>query len=248
MDNKKSEILSPTKLSLNERLHHRNMPFSSDPVYELNRRISIATHLIDFALILSELQPIKEKQKLLDIGAGGAWTAEWYIKCGFDTCAVDISHHWDFASKSRDVVIPYIICDAEELTKKFEKDSIDFITFYNSLHHMQNQQTVIKECYTILKKGGKAIFLEPGYTHTKKQNTKEAMKRFDMIERGIYPFKLKKDCKREGFSEVYLKSDYTVFPNLRNSNVCGSLLNSILFSSVYSLFSMKGRSFVVATK
>jgi len=248
MNSKKSEILSPTKFSPKEQLHHQLMPFSSDPIYESNRRISIGTHLIDFALILSELQPIKKGQKLLDIGAGGAWTTEWYIRCGLDACAVDISHHWDFASKTRDVGVPYIVCDAEKLTEKFEEDSIDFITFYNSLHHMQNQQKVIKECYTILKQGGKVIFLEPGYMHTKKQNTKEAMKRFGMVERGIYPFKLKRDCKKAGFSKVYLKADYTVFPNLRSDNVSGSLLNSILFSSIYSLFSLKGRTFVVAVK
>ena len=248
MNSKKSEVLSPTKFSIEEQLHHQNMPFSSNPIYESNKRISIATHLIDFALILAELQPIREKQKLLDIGAGGAWTTEWYIKCGLDACAVDISPNWDFASKSRSAVIPYIICDAEKLTDKFEKDSIDFITFYNSLHHIQNQQKVIEECYTILKKGGKLIFLEPGYTHTEKQNTKEAMKRFGMIERGIYPFKLKKDCKKAGFSNVYLKADYTVFPSLRNNTVNGTLLNSILFSSIYSLFSLKGRTFVVAMK
>ena len=248
MNSKKSEILSPTKFSIEEQLHHQSMPFSSNPIYESNKRTSIATHLIDFALILAELQPIREKQKLLDIGAGGAWTTEWYIKCGLDACAVDISPNWDFASESRSVVIPYIICDAEELTEKFEEDSIDFIIFYNSLHHMQNQQKVIKECYTILKKEGKLVILEPGYTHTKKQNTKKAMKRFGMVERGIYPFKLKKDCKKAGFSNVYLKADYTVFPSLRNSTVNGTLLNSILFSSIYSLFSLKGRTFVVATK
>ena len=249
MNSKKSEILSPTKFSIEEQLHHQYMPFSSNPIYESNKRTSIATHLIDFALILAELQPVKEEQILLDIGAGGGWTSEWFNKCGIKAFPIDISPNWkEIYQKHQIDLTPYTICDAEYLTSKFEDEYTDFIVFYNSLHHMQNQKKIISECYKVLKKGGKIIFLEPGYTHTKKQNTKEAMKRFGMVERGIYPFKLKKDCKKAGFSNVYLKADYTVFPSLRNNTVNGTLLNSILFSSIYSLFSLKGRTFVVATK
>jgi len=248
MNSKKAEIFCPTKLSIEEQFHHRNMPFSSDPKYETNKRKSIAAHLIDFALILAELQPIHKKQKLLDIGAGGAWTTEWFIKCGLNAYAVDISSHWSFASESRDVIIPYIICDAECLSEKFEEGSIDFIVFYNSLHHMLNQQKIIEECFIVLKEGGKVIFLEPGYNHSKKQNTKEAMERFGTIERGIDPFKLKRDCKRVGFSKSYLKADFSIFPNLRRGNMIGDWNESVWFSSLFALFSPKGRAFVVGIK
>ena len=250
MNQKQAEINCPTKLKPEEILHHQNLPFSVDSFYEDNERVAIASHLIDFALILAELQPIKKGQILLDIGAGGGWTSEWFNKCGINAYPVDISPNWKEIYQ-RHFPLPYIICDAEQLTSKFEDEYTDFIVFYNSLHHMQNQKRIIAECYKVLKKGGKIVFLEPGYRHGKSKETIATMKRYKTIERGINPFKLRRDCLKSGFKKSYLKADYSIFPNLRvnaQSDGTGNWLRTALCSPFFSLFSAKGRTFVVGVK
>ncbi|MCK5343222.1 MAG: class I SAM-dependent methyltransferase, partial [Candidatus Heimdallarchaeota archaeon] len=169
--------------------------------------------------------------------------------CKLNAIAFDISPHWGEIISHRNTYIPFIIGDAENM--QFIDNSFDFTICYNSLHHMDSVQKVVEECYRVLKPGGKAIFLEPGINHTDSETTKIATTRFDTIEHGINPFKLKKQCLQTGFSKSYIKSDYSIYPDINERHILTHFkgwIRDIILTPLFIIGSLKGRAFVVAQK
>lgn len=249
MLSKESELHCPSTLTPNETAHHINLPFSFHPTDEPHTRTAIASHLLDFSLILAELDPIKPNQTLLDIGAGAGWTTQFFNQCKLNAIALDISPHWKTLISKRNTHVPFIIGDAENM--QFKNNSFNYITFYNSFHHMDNTKKVIEECYRILKPGGKVIFLEPGIDHTESHITQTATTRFNTEEHGINPFKLKKQCRSTGFSKSYIKSDYSIYPDINERHILTHFkgwIRDIILCPLLIIGSLKGRAFVVAQK
>lgn len=237
---KKAEIDVPRKLTAKELKHHRNLPFE-----DVEHRDSTAIRLIDLALILENLHPYKNDQTILDVGAGGGWTSEWFSRAGLNVISVDISPHWAGIFRDRCPETPYIVCDAENLP--FRDSSFDFVSIYDALHHMPNREKVVREFYKVLKRGGRAVFLEPGSKHAESMQTHREMKRFGTVEEDVNPFELKKLCKKAGFKRVYIRPTYmSLKPNSAESSR-GWMRDAIL-SPFRVVVSVMGRAFVVAIK
>lgn len=235
---KKAEIDVPRKLTAKELKYHRNLPFET-----WEHRDSTARLLMDFALILDELGPYNSGQSILDVGAGGGWTSDWFSRAGLKVISVDISPHWIKLFKDRCPDIPFIICDAEELP--FRDSSFNFVSFYDALHHMPDREKVVRECYRVLKREGRAVFLEPGSKHAESVLTRKEMKRFGTVEEDVNPFELKKLCKTVGFRQVYIRPTYI---KAHSSKLLRGWMTNAILSPFRVVVSVVGRAFVVAIK
>jgi len=231
--------MCPLKLNSEDILDHLNMPFAGD-------RKATALRLIDLALILEEfLHQENKDQLILDIGVGGGWTTEWFNRFGLNPISIDISSNWYNLMIERGIQTPFIISDAEEVS--FKDETFDFINCYNALHHMPYQQKVVQECYRILKKDGRAVFLEPGYKHTQSLMTKSCMRQLGTVEFNVNPFHLKRMCLNVGFKNAYIKTTYTNLTPISERRTKG-LYGDLILGVMRVLRSLRSRAFIVAIK
>lgn len=121
---------------------------------------------IDFKLARKMLGKLENK-KILDLGCGLGEASVYFALQGAKVVAVDIAPRMLFCvkrlAKRYKIVgkIKMIESSAEKLP--FKDDSFDLIFGGNVLHHVDIKKTS-KEIKRVLKKNGKAVFIEPlGY-------------------------------------------------------------------------------------
>jgi SAM-dependent methyltransferase len=84
---------------------------------------------------------------LLDVGYGGGIHLKEFEKLGLMTLGVEKKDGYN----------------AEYQKLPFLDESIDYIWCKSVLEHIQNPENILKECYRVLKKGGKIIILTPDW-------------------------------------------------------------------------------------
>ncbi len=143
----------------------------------------------DVVFIFNEINPIlqdlglEKNAKILDIGTGKGWMA---INLALNNYKVitgepesDQSEYakqdWIESAKKAKVnhMITYIPFNAEDMP--FEDASFDAIFILGALHHINDKETALKECYRVLKINGIVCIFEPN---------KDAIK---TIRKGRYP-------------------------------------------------------------
>lgn len=123
-----------------------------------------APHEIENMTILREFGGLNGK-RLLDLGCGTGIAAVYFALKGANVFAVDISPEMlkkaDELSHKYGVKLSMFKMTAENL--RFEDETFDFVFGRGVLHHMDISLSM-PEVSRVLKRGGKAIFLEPlGY-------------------------------------------------------------------------------------
>jgi ubiquinone/menaquinone biosynthesis C-methylase UbiE len=103
-----------------------------------------------------------EGKKILEYGCGLGSYAFYLAEkkanvYGIDISDIAIKHAHDTAKK-RDVSIDFRVMNAENL--EFPAETFDIICGSSILHHLELSKAV-KEIYRVLRKGGKAVFIEP---------------------------------------------------------------------------------------
>ena len=164
-------------------------------------------YLMQIGLVLLVLPP--PPAKLIDLGCGTGWTSCFFAKVGYDVLGVDISPDMiDLANQNKrrhDLEnVEFLVEDYEalELPEKF-----DCATFLNSLHHAENEHTVIASVYDLLKDGGVCVTSEPGVGHSDTEAAITRKKRFNVTEKDMPPKHIIKIAKQCGFRK------YNVFPH-----------------------------------
>ena len=105
-----------------------------------------------------------ENKKVVDFGCGNGWVTKKLLDKGAEVWAFDISENAieitkDLAKSINKLDKVHLEqMPAEEL--KYEDDMFDYIVGIAILHHLDLHKSV-DEIYRVLKKGGKAYFLEP---------------------------------------------------------------------------------------
>lgn len=171
------------------------------PLRGANPRES-ARLLRDFAAVI-ELLNLPEGARVLDVGCGPGWTSVFLARMGYIVTGFDIAPDMITLAQRRAAregvseQCTFRVADSESFDFPSEFDAV---LVYDTLHHTQHEQAVLKNCFRALKPGGKLVLAEPGFLHGSRAQNVTA--KLGVTERGFAPRALKQTLARVGFQNV----------------------------------------------
>lgn len=107
-----------------------------------------------FAKCLKLAEPFRQRNRILDVGAGHGFFLSECAKRGWDCYGVEFSRTAvDFAQRNFGL---NLFCGAFEETE-YPSDSFDAVTFFNSLEFMPNPKRALQKTCQLLRPGGAII-------------------------------------------------------------------------------------------
>jgi 2-polyprenyl-3-methyl-5-hydroxy-6-metoxy-1,4-benzoquinol methylase len=135
-------------------------------------------YLANFNLLTRCLENIglKPPARLLELGCGSGWMAEFLAAMRFEVCATTISEH-DVASASRRIksletrgispALKYLAAPMESVHTAVTLGSFDAVFVYEALHHAFDWREALRSSFLCLKDGGWLLICdEPNLLHT----------------------------------------------------------------------------------
>jgi SAM-dependent methyltransferase len=180
----------------------RSKPFA--PPGEVN--LAEGLQLIqDFGACVTLLDPAPG-HRVLDLGAGACWAAEWLQRLGLSVVAVDLS--LDLLAVGRERLSQSgkacVTCgDAEALP--FASATFDRILCLNAMHHVPDVPGALAEVNRVLAPDGVAVFSEPGAGHQHQPDARRARHDFGVQEADVDASRFLDDCRAAGFPHVVLE-------------------------------------------
>ncbi len=175
VDYKQAAIEYLGKLS-EERQHHlRTKPFynlAHKPAKYRNLGMDedMHRHFCDFANMAVRLA-LPPGSRILDVGCGSGWLSEYFARLGYEVKGIDISPALIEMSRERVARVPYGVDHETPLRCTFEVHDIelspldekfDAIVCYDSLHHFEDERSVVRNLARMLSIGGQFFLLEGG--------------------------------------------------------------------------------------
>lgn len=130
--------------------------------------------------------------RVLDFGCATGWLTMGLAQMGCNALGVDISPNAiRLADKLKGARAPaqgggtleYHVYDGRRLP--VDDESLDRIVCFDAFHHVRDQNATIREFARVLKRGGRAAFMEPGPNHSKQPQSQAEMARFKVIENDV---------------------------------------------------------------
>lgn len=157
-------------------------PFSnpSDSVY-LSRHLGLVLEAAD----------LFRGARVLEVGCGTGWLSIGLAQMGCDVIGVDISPAAIALAQglqaargpSQSGAVEFSAYDGKTLP--LADESVDRVLCYDAFHHVRDQAATLKEFARVLKKGGRAAFLEPGPNHSKTPMSQAEMANHKVIENDV---------------------------------------------------------------
>lgn len=173
LDYKRGAIEYPTRLAASDRHHLLTKPF-----YDLAQKherwpgagldADTHRHFCDFANLAVALA-LPPGARILDVGCGSGWLCEYFARFGYDVTGIDISPELIAMAAERLGKVPYGADHERDLNYRFLVHDIEAaplaetfaaIVCYDSLHHFEDEQAVLKHLAAMLDYGGQLFVLE----------------------------------------------------------------------------------------
>jgi ubiquinone/menaquinone biosynthesis C-methylase UbiE len=166
-------------------------------------------NIYHLGLLLAGLK-LGKALRVLDFGAGTCWLSRFLNQLGCTTVSVDISQsaldlgkrlfrEYPIVGKLLDEP-QFVLSDGQ--TIPMGDQSVDRIVCFDALHHVPNQEAVLKELCRILKNGGIAGFAEPGKHHSKTTGAQYEMANYGLLENDIILESIWEKAKNAGFTDI----------------------------------------------
>lgn len=84
----------------------------------------------------------------------------------------------------------------------FVADSFDGVLCLNALHHLPSYAVTLREFHRVLKRGGRAVFSEPGTAHAVQPLSRFRMREEKVIEKGVCLPLIRRLAMEAGFSRM----------------------------------------------
>jgi uncharacterized protein YbaR (Trm112 family)/SAM-dependent methyltransferase len=122
---------------------------------------------------------------VIDSGCGYSWTTEWLAKSGVEAIGVDITRTYlDIGMKRIGESRPHLVVgDVENLP--IRDNCAEGVLAFESFHHLPNRAATMSGYARVLREGGVAVLAEPGGAHEEADVSKDTMKRFGILEKGM---------------------------------------------------------------
>jgi len=149
------------------------------PYADPNRQL----YLIDVGQLLRLLPPAPAR--VLDLGVGPGWTSEFLARSGYAVLGLDIAP--DMIALARRRLEPSLDLrfEVHDYEHSIPEDGFDAVVIYDALHHAVDEASVVANCFTCLKPGGRLITMEPGVGHSRSPEAREAIERFGTTEKDM---------------------------------------------------------------
>lgn len=198
VDYKRAALEYPQMLDA-ERSHYlRTKPFynlANKPDKHLGDGMDAETHrhFTDFANMASVLA-LPAGARILDVGCGSGWLAEYFARLGYDLTGIDISDELITMARERVERVPYGVDHETPLRCRFLTQDIelaplaekfDAVICYDSLHHFEDERKVFRHLSAMLDVGGLLFILEghkPEAGSETEEELQEVMRRYGTLE------------------------------------------------------------------
>lgn len=157
---------------LTEQVKHNNM---TKPFWFGKGGRGYLDQFVQLSLRLEKMG-IKPPTKILELGCGSGWMAEFLATMGFDVCATTISEDdvsdavcriKSLEIKGLSPALRFVAAPMESVHLSTGTDSFDAVFVYEALHHAFNWRHAIQSSHTCLRKGGWLLICnEPNLLHT----------------------------------------------------------------------------------
>jgi SAM-dependent methyltransferase len=158
-------------------------PFSnpSDAVY-LSRHLGLVLEAAD----------LFRGARVLDFGCATGWLTLGLAQMGCNAIGVDISPNALKLAEGLKATrakahgagtLDFLAYNGHRLP--LPDDSVDRIVCFDAFHHVRDQRATIAEFARVLKRGGRAAFMEPGPNHSRTPLSQSEMARFKVIENDV---------------------------------------------------------------
>jgi len=150
-------------------------------------------HFCDFANIAVTLG-LPAGSRILDVGCGSGWLSEYFARLGYDVTGIDVSPSLIEISRDRVAKVPYDVDHETRLSCKFEihdiesgplQQKFDAVICYDSLHHFEDEHSVMTNLASMLDVGGVLFILEgerPEIGSETEEELLDVMKRYGTLE------------------------------------------------------------------
>ena len=129
--------------------------------------------------------------KVMDFGAGTGWLSKALACIDCHPVAVDLSATALAIGRKaleRDPVAAGLPIDwrvYDGLSLPLDDASLDRIVCFDSFHHVADQAATLAEFHRVLRRGGLAVFREPGPKHSTSADAQFEMRKFGVVENDI---------------------------------------------------------------
>jgi 2-polyprenyl-3-methyl-5-hydroxy-6-metoxy-1,4-benzoquinol methylase len=149
--------------------------------------------------------------KLLEVGCGGGWMAEWCATMGFDVVATTIDPRQEellmrrcdsLKAKGLPVLLRFHAAPMEYVAEQVAAwGPFDAVYVYEALHHAHDWQKAIRSVYATLRPGGWFLLCnEPNRLHTFSSYRLGRLSHTHEI--GMNPVALRRACHQAGFVDI----------------------------------------------
>ena len=216
IDYKQGAVEYLSKIPEERRHHLRTKPFynlANKPARYRNAGMDEDTHrhFCDFANIAVTLA-LEPGSSILDVGCGSGWLSEYFARLGYVVTGIDLSPDLIEMSRERVARVPYGADHETPLRCEFKihdiemsalDETFDAIICYDSLHHFQDEQSVIHHLAKMMNVGGALFILEgdrPSAGSSSEGELREVMNEFGTLESPFDYAYLRQLLEENGFA------------------------------------------------
>ena len=146
--------------------------------------------------------------RVLDFGAGTGWFSKMLAFIGCSPIALDVSARalalgrraFEQDPAAAGLSIDWKIFDGVRIP--MEDESLDAIVCYDSFHHVPDQAAILREFHRTLRPDGRAVFHEPGPSHSASLDSQFEMRHHDVIENDIVIEDIWRTAEDIGFTSL----------------------------------------------
>ncbi len=173
IDYKRAAVEYPARLDAERNHYLRTKPFynlANKPDKHHGDGMDAETHrhFCDFANIAVTLG-LPAGSRILDVGCGSGWMSEYFARLGYEVTGIDISPDLIEMSRDRLARVPFDVDHETILRCTFAVQDIeaaplpetfDAVLCYDSLHHFEDENAVMRHLSAMLPIGGVLFILE----------------------------------------------------------------------------------------
>jgi 2-polyprenyl-3-methyl-5-hydroxy-6-metoxy-1,4-benzoquinol methylase/glycosyltransferase involved in cell wall biosynthesis len=195
---KQAAIDYPSKLDPERHHYLATKPFynlANKPAKHLGDGLDAETfrHFCDFANMAVALA-LPAGKKILDVGCGSGWLSEYFARLGYEVTGIDISPQLIEIAQKRVESLKYDVDHETRLRCRFITHDIevgplgetfDAVVCYDSLHHFEDEEAVMRNLAAMTMYGGQVFILEgdrPEHGSETEEELIDVMRRYETLE------------------------------------------------------------------